>query len=277
MRTTPNCKINIGLQVMRRREDGYHDLETIFVPVPLCDNLTINVSDIEKLSIDGIPIESDAEHNLVMRAYRLMQQEFGDRIPKCDISLTKNIPTGAGLGGGSSDAAFTIKMINDAAKLHLNNTEMELLAARLGADCAFFINNRTAYATGIGDRLTPLAFNPIKGYKLVMVKPDESVSTAEAYRGILPRDRRDDLPTCNLAKAIERPIKEWNGLIVNDFEETVFKSHPNLAKLKDALYSHGALYAAMSGSGATIYGIFDNNQDTDINFNANCNVYTFNL
>ncbi len=271
----PNCKINLGLHVMRRRSDGYHDLETVFVPVPLCDTLDISPAESFSFTQDGIALDGDTESNLVVKSYRLMQKEFGKRIPVCDIRLTKNIPTGAGLGGGSSDAAFTIKMLNTLSGLGLPTTTMEALAARLGADCAFFINNQTAFATGIGDHLTPLGFNPLSGYRLLMVKPDEAVSTAEAYGGITPREQRSDIQPCDLINAVKRPAKEWNQLVVNDFEETVFVKHPQLAAIKQALYASGALYAAMSGSGSTIYGIFG--PDAAIDHHFNCNTYTFKL
>ncbi|MBP5547996.1 MAG: 4-(cytidine 5'-diphospho)-2-C-methyl-D-erythritol kinase [Bacteroidales bacterium] len=277
MLTRPNCKINLGLHVMRRREDGYHDLETVFLPVPLCDELEINPAENFSFSQTGIAIGCNAEDNIVVKAFRLLKHECASRLPDVEIHLHKHIPFGAGLGGGSSDAAFTLRMLNEIYDLGFNANQLCSLAAKLGADCAFFIDNEPAYATGIGDKLTPLGFNPLKGYKLLMVKPDEAVSTAEAYGGILPRERRSDLLPCDLTKAVKRPITEWKSLIINDFEETVFRKHPRLEEIKEILYANNALYAAMSGSGATIYGIFDNNQDTNINFNANCNVYTFNL
>ncbi len=271
----PNCKINLGLHVMRRRSDGYHDLETVFVPVPLCDTLDISPAESFNFIQDGIALDGDTENNLVAKAYRLMQQKFGERIPVCCIRLTKKIPTGAGLGGGSSDAAFTIKMLNTLAGLGLTSTAMEALAAQLGADCAFFINNQAAFATGIGDRLAPLGFNPLTGYKLLMVKPDEAVSTAEAYGGITPRERRSNIQPCDLTITIKRPAEEWKNLVVNDFEETVFTKHPHLAEIKQTLYDTGALYAAMSGSGSTMYGIFGS--DANIEHIFNCNTYTFKL
>lgn len=274
----PNCKINIGLHVVRRREDGYHDLETIFVPVPLCDELEMEIAESFNFEQDGIDIACNNEDNLVVRTYRLMQKTYKERIKPVSIHLRKNIPFGAGLGGGSSDAAFTIKMLNGLFDLNLTTETMERLASKLGADCAFFINNETAFATGIGDCLTKVGFNPLKGHKLIMVKPDETVSTAEAYSGIVPRERKAK-GICDLTEAIKKPVCEWKNIIVNDFEETVFKKHPSLATIKESLYSHGAIYAAMSGSGSTVFGIIDdnNNENFHLDIDVNYKVYTFNF
>lgn len=262
---------------MRRREDRYHDLETVFLPVPLCDELVIEPAESFSFSQTGIAIDCNPEDNIVVKAFRLMQRECGNRLPDVEIHLHKHIPFGAGLGGGSSDAAFTLRMLNDIFGLGFSADRLRTLAAKLGADCAFFIDNQPAYATGIGDKLTPLGFNPLKGYKLIMVKPDETVSTAEAYGGIVPRERRSDIMPCNLTEAVKRPISEWRNLIINDFEETVFTKHPRLAEIKEQLYANGSIYSAMSGSGATIYGIFDNNRDINIRFSVDYSVYTFNL
>ena len=275
MKAFPNCKINLGLHVVRRRSDGYHDLETVFLPVPLCDELEINPSESFSFSQTGIAIDCNPEDNIVVRAYRLLQRECGIRLPEVEISLRKKIPFGAGLGGGSSDAAFTLKMVDELYSLGLGSERLCTLAAKLGADCPFFIDNRPAFATGIGDCLTPLDFNPLAGHKLLLVKPDEAVSTAEAYGGITPRERRNDIEPCNLAEAVARPVEEWARLIVNDFEATVFAKHPRLAAIKQTLYDTGALYAAMSGSGSTIYGIFE--AGNDIDFKTEYDTYSFNL
>ena len=275
MKAFPNCKINLGLHVVQRRSDGYHDLETVFVPVPLCDELEINPSESFSFSQTGIAIDCNPEDNIVVRAYRLLQRECGIRLPEVKISLRKKIPFGAGLGGGSSDAAFTLKMVDELYSLGIGSERLCTLAAKLGADCPFFIDNRPAFATGIGDCLTPLDFNPLAGHKLLLVKPDEAVSTAEAYGGITPRERRNDIEPCNLAEAVARPVEEWARLIVNDFEATVFAKHPRLAAIKQTLYDAGALYAAMSGSGSTIYGIFE--AGNDIDFKTEYDTYSFNL
>lgn len=257
MTTYPNCKINLGLHVVGKRPDGYHDLETIFLPVPdLCDELEITEAGSGSESVmvqDGITLDNAPGDNLCMKAYRLLHSEFG--IPPVVIRLKKNIPFGAGLGGGSSDAAFTLKMLNAMFSLGLGNTALEQRAARLGADCAFFVKNQPAYATGIGDRLEPIAGLELENLKLKIEIPEgEHVSTREAYAG-LKRDlfgsQRPDL-----REAVKRPVAEWRNLIVNDFEASVFPSHPAIAELKESMYSRGALYASMTGSGAAVFGIF---------------------
>ncbi len=250
----PNCKINLGLHVVGKRPDGYHDLETLFLPVmELCDELEI-VEGPLAMHQDGIALDNTPEDNLCMKAWRLLHDEFG--IPSVTIRLKKGIPFGAGLGGGSSDAAFTLKMLNGMFSLGLEDSQLEQRAARLGADCAFFIRNRAAYATGIGDQLEPIEWEVGSGkWKVVIEIPEgEHVSTKEAYTGL----QRDlfGCPRPDLREAIHRPIEEWRNLIVNDFEESVFPSHPAIAALKEEMYRRGALYASMTGSGAAVFGIF---------------------
>lgn len=250
----PNCKINLGLHVVGKRPDGYHDLETLFLPVmELCDELEI-VEGPLAMHQDGIALDNTPEDNLCMKAWRLLHDEFG--IPSVTIRLKKGIPFGAGLGGGSSDAAFTLKMLNGIFSLGLEDSQLEQRAARLGADCAFFIRNRAAYATGIGDQLEPIEWEVESGkWKVVIEIPEgEHVSTKEAYAGL----QRDlfGCPRPDLREAVRRPIEEWRNLIVNDFEASVFPSHPAIAALKEEMYRRGALYASMTGSGAAVFGIF---------------------
>lgn len=250
----PNCKINLGLHVVGKRPDGYHDLETLFLPVmELCDELEI-VEGPLAMHQDGIALDNTPEDNLCMKAWRLLHDEFG--IPSVTIRLKKGIPFGAGLGGGSSDAAFTLKMLNGMFSLGLEDSQLEQRAARLGADCAFFIRNRAAYATGIGDQLEPIEWEVGSGkWKVVIEIPEgEHVSTKEAYAGL----QRDlfGCPRPDLREAVRRPIEEWRNLIVNDFEASVFPSHPAIAALKEEMYRRGALYASMTGSGAAVFGIF---------------------
>ena len=250
----PNCKINLGLHVVGKRPDGYHDLETLFLPVmELCDELEV-VEGPLAMHQDGIALDNTPEDNLCMKAWRLLHDEFG--IPSVTIRLKKGIPFGAGLGGGSSDAAFTLKMLNGIFSLGLEDSQLEQRAARLGADCAFFIRNRAAYATGIGDQLEPIEWEVESGkWKVVIEIPEgEHVSTKEAYTGL----RRDlfGCPRPDLREAVRRPIEEWRNLIVNDFEASVFPSHPAIAALKEQMYRRGALYASMTGSGAAVFGIF---------------------
>jgi len=256
MITTPNCKINLGLNVVRRRADGYHDLESIFLPMGLCDELTIEPAEVFDFTQNGIAIDGPAESNLVVRAYRLMQEHFDKRVGPVRIRLTKQIPFGAGLGGGSSDAAATICMLDNLFDLGLEHEQRCQLASRLGADCPFFVGNRAAYVTGIGDQISPLDHNPIEGLRLVLAMPDDSVSTSEAYGGIIPREAAGLTDYMPLLEAIQHPVEEWRNLIVNDFEQTVFALHPVIRLLKDAFYADGALYASMSGSGASVFALY---------------------
>lgn len=248
----PNCKLNLGLHVVGRRPDGYHDLETIFLPVSdLHDELEIVEGPLAMLQ-DGITLDNTPEDNLCMKAWQLLHEEFG--IPTASIKLKKGIPFGAGLGGGSSDAAFTLKMLNKMFTLGLTDSQLEQRAARLGADCTFFIRNRAAYATGIGNILNPIELD-LSNYRIAIEIPNEEhVSTKEAYSGLnhnLFGTHRPDL-----REAVKQPIECWRDLIVNDFEASVFPTHPAIAALKDDMYRRGALYASMTGSGAAVFGIF---------------------
>ena len=253
MKTTPNCKINLGLHVVGKRPDGYHDLQTIFVPVhSFCDELVIEPTPDSRTTMhqDGITLDNAPDDNLCIRAYRLLHDEFG--IPPVTIRLTTHIPFGAGLGGGSSDAAFTLKMLNEMFSLGLSTSDLEQRAARLGADCAFFIQNRPAYATGIGDQLEPLDLDFTAYHIVVEIPPAEHVSTREAYAGLhIQGGIRPDL-----RQAVCQPVAVWRNLIVNDFEDSVFPAHPAIAALKDDMYRRGALYASMTGSGAAVFGLF---------------------
>jgi 4-diphosphocytidyl-2-C-methyl-D-erythritol kinase len=256
MITFPNCKINLGLHVVGKRADGYHDLETIFVPVhDLHDELEILPAtgcQLPAMIQDGIALDNAPEDNLCVKAWRLLHEEFG--IPAVSIRLKKGIPFGAGLGGGSSDAAFTLKMLNEIFSLGLDEGALEQRAARLGADCAFFVRNQTAYATGIGDRLEPLEIENSKLKIEIKIPEGEHVSTKEAYAGL---DHSSFLiPHSSLTEALKRPVEEWRDLIVNDFEASVFPAHPAIAALKEEMYRRGALYASMTGSGAAVFGIF---------------------
>ena len=251
MKTSPNCKINLGLRVVRRRDDGYHDLETLFLPVPLCDKLEVTPADTFSFTAAGIPIDCAPDDNICVRAYRLLLADF-PQLPPVHIHLTKVIPFGAGLGGGSSDAAFLLRMLNEMFSLGLTAGKLRGYAARLGADCAFFIDNCPALAEGIGDRLTPLDVNPVADLQLVLAKPSDAVSTREAYAGITPCGEVQP----SLVEAVRQPAATWLGTIVNDFERSVFPSHPAIAALKQRMYDAGACYASMTGSGAAVFGLF---------------------
>lgn len=256
MLSFPNCKINLGLHVVSKRPDGYHNLETLFLPVPLTDKLEINISETNSFSQDGIPIAGNPNDNLCVKAYNLLRESYPEQVGSVTIHLKKNIPFGAGLGGGSADAAFTLKMLNELFSLQLSSDELRAFAARLGADCPFFIDNQPAYATGIGDLLEPFPIN-LSGYALLLVKPQDAVSTKEAYSGIVPRDKRTDINPVDLKAALCQPVDLWKEMVVNDFEDSVFPAHPAIAAIKQQLYDCGATYAAMSGSGSTVFGLFN--------------------
>ena len=262
----PCCKINLGLRVLGRRPDGYHDLESIFIPVPfLHDDLELTPLDSPDgetlLTLSGIPVQGDTADNLCLRAYDVLKADFPD-LPPVHIKLHKRIPTGAGLGGGSSDAAFTLKGLNDLFALGLGEDELERYAARLGADCPFFIRCVPALVEGIGDRLTPLDHNPIEGYHLLLAKPPEAVSTREAYAGIdemKATETKERTPDNMSAQTLgaRTPGQTPGQIPGNDFEATVFPRHLAIARLKADLYAFGAYYASMSGSGSAVYGLFE--------------------
>lgn len=251
----PNAKINLGLNIVERRPDGYHNIETVFYPIPLTDVLEIvpaaDGTD-TTLTCYGNPVDCPPEKNLVMKAYRLMQERY--HVPAVSIHLYKHIPDGAGLGGGSSDAAHTLVMLNKMFKLELSDEELAGMAVQLGADCAFFIYNRPMIATGIGDVLSPIDVN-LQGMTLLLVKPPMGVDTRTAYSRVKPQE-----PLMPLTDIISRPLPSWDGLLVNDFEPSVFAALPQLWLIRARLLDAGAQYAAMSGSGSTVFGIFDNDK-----------------
>ena len=254
----PCAKINLGLNIVSKREDGYHNLETVFYPIPLQDALEIKYMD-EKfpsdvdcdLKVTGNAVDCDEQKNLVVKAYNLLARDF--QLPRVHAHLYKHIPSQAGLGGGSADAAFMIRLLDERFRLNIGNPEMESYAARLGADCAFFIEAEPAFAEGIGDQLMPVdgPEGNLHGYYLAVVKPDVAVSTQEAYAAITPKK-----PAKCCRDIVRQPIETWRDELVNDFEEPIFQLHPELAVLKEKMYELGAVYASMSGSGSAIYGIF---------------------
>lgn len=247
----PNAKINLGLNVVERRPDGYHNIETIFYPIGIQDVLSIETSETctdYSFSSSGIMVDGDPENNLIVKAYHLLRSAY--EFPPVDIALHKQIPFGAGLGGGSSDAAFTLKALNELYDLNISTRKLETLATKLGADCAFFIKNKPVYAEGIGNVFSTVKVS-LKNYWMLLVKPDIHVSTAEAYAGIIPTASEKPL-----TELIKLPIEEWKRVIKNDFEKTVFEKQPEIGYIKDNLYKLGAKYASMSGSGSSVYGIF---------------------
>ena len=244
----PNAKINIGLNVVSKRDDGYHNLETIFYPVKLTDALEFADGEETILSISGIQIEAAPEDNLIIKAYNLLKSDFN--LPNLKFHLHKVIPFGAGLGGGSSDAAFTLKMLNEYFELGLSTLKLETYAAEIGADCPFFIQNKPTFATGIGNKFHNIELN-LSDYEIVILKPNISVSTPDAYKNVIPRN-----PKYRLTEIVKTPVESWKNLVVNDFEKSIFPKHPQIASLKQLLYDLGAVFASMSGSGSAVFGIF---------------------
>ena len=256
----PNCKLNIGLRVIDRRTDGYHDLETIFYPVyGLHDELeveTMPTDDVEFIQV-GLAVDCKAEDNLILRCYHRMREQY-PQIGGVRIRFRKQIPFGAGLGGGSSDAAHMAIALNELFGLGLSQAELAEMVRPLGADCPFFIYNTPCYAEGIGDKLRPIRFD-LSGLRLVMIKPACGVSTREAYSGITrhPEARGQLLQTLSKSKSALDLLRHYPEVFLNDFEQTVFPLHPEIAAQKKRLQDAGALYAAMSGSGSTVFGLFE--------------------
>lgn len=268
-----NAKLNFGLNIVRKREDGYHDLETVFYPIglesgmpqqpdPFDDILEVNLDRSKptgcRFQIMGRRLDCPPEQNLVVKATTLFVTSFFDKMGVDDslglfnVNLDKHLPDGAGLGGGSADASFTLNTLNEILENPFSTNELIDMAAKLGADCPFFIVNRPCFAEGIGDILHPVNFD-LQGNYILIVKPPVHVSTKEAFAGIKPRKPKFDLRFLPYL-----PLSEWKKNVVNDFEETIFPLHPELAQLKEEIYSSGAAYASMSGSGSALYGIYDN-------------------
>ena len=267
----PNAKINIGLNVLEKREDGFHNLETLFYPVGVVENPSdglvpqqvvdvLEIVEAPELQMHqyGIEYPGDPMDNLCVKAYKALKQDFD--IPPVAIHLYKKIPVGAGLGGGSSDAAFTLRGLNEMFSLGLSDAQLAAYAATLGSDCAFFIYNRPMIGTGRGEILEPAEISPLDEYEIRMVYPPYFVSTAAAYGGIVPRNKRaangEKFDSRQLVEMLRNPVETWRECVVNDFETTVFAKIPELAPYKDELYAQGAVYASMSGSGSSFFGIF---------------------
>ncbi len=246
----PNAKINLGLRVLSRRKDGYHNLETIFYPIQLSDTLEITPTNTAGIHFtqDGIPVDCAPQDNLIFRIAKALLEHTNEG--GINIHFTKTVPFGAGLGGGSSDAAHTALAINELFQLNLSQKALCEYVSKFGADCPFFILNTPCLATGIGEILTPISFS-LAGYSLVLIKPDIHVSTKAAYAGVTPTPQAD-----SLADLIQLPIEQWKDHIVNDFEVSVFAQFPAIGAIKEQLYDLGAVYASMSGSGSSVFGIF---------------------
>lgn len=265
----PNCKINLGLHITGKRADGFHDLETVFYPLPVTDALEVITPGTLQFTSSGIPVPGDAADNLCLRAFHLLQQDFPQLQP-VNIHLHKHIPIGAGLGGGSADAAFMLQLLNKKFQLELTPSQLTDYAARLGSDCPFFILNQPCYATGRGEIMEPLSLD-LSGYSFLLVHPGIHVNTGWAFRQITPQQ-----PARALKETIQLPVAEWPQVISNDFEAPVFAAHPQVAEIKAAMYAGGAVYATMSGSGSAVVGIFPKNKIADIRWDASYLVFKVN-
>ncbi len=255
MVTFPNAKINIGLNIVGKRPDGYHDIESCFYPIPWNDVLEIIESDSLSFQSTGIPIPGEANGNLCIKAYHQIRKDFS--IPPVAIHLHKVIPIGAGLGGGSADGAFMLRLLNDKFELAISDDQLESYAAQLGADCPFFIQNKPTLASGIGNIFTPVSVD-LTGFYIVLINPEIHIGTKEAYSGVMPK--ATNKPITSL---LELPIDQWQSKVINDFEKSIFPNHPKIASLKERLLSLGAKYASMTGSGSTVFGLFDEQIDID--------------
>jgi 4-diphosphocytidyl-2-C-methyl-D-erythritol kinase len=249
MTTFPNAKINIGLQIIQKRPDGFHDIASCFYPVGWADALEVIEAEAFSFSSSGIDIPGDAAKNLCVKAYDLLKADFA--LPPVAMHLLKNVPIGAGMGGGSADAAFTLKLLNDKFQLKISISDLENYARQLGSDCAFFVQNKPMYCFDKGDQFTDIEIN-IKGKYVVLVYPNLHISTAEAYSGVKPQQ-----PKTDLIEALKLPLSDWKNYVVNDFEIGLFEKYPVLLQIKNQLYEQGAAYASMTGSGSTLFGIFE--------------------
>lgn len=251
----PNSKINLGLQIIEKRSDGFHNLETLFYPIDkgLVDILEIIESNNLKMHQYGIIYDGAPMDNLCIKAYNAIKSRFD--IPPVEIHLMKQIPVGAGLGGGSADASFVLKGLNQLFKLGITDNELIKIASTLGSDCPFFILNKPTYAQGRGEILTPFSTASLldlqQNYRIELVHPNIHISTKEAYAGVCPHE-----PATSLKRVLDMDIKEWAKYLVNDFEESIFFNHPKLEKMKQDLYRKGAVYASMTGSGSSLFGVF---------------------
>lgn len=265
----PNAKINLGLNIVSKRADGYHNIETIFYPIKIEDALEIVIpkdATEDKFFLEGLSVDGDPSNNLVWKALQLMRKYYS--FPFIEVHLLKAIPMGAGIGGGSSDAAFMLKLLNTIFQWNLSQEELVNFAVQLGADCPFYIYNQAMYAEGIGEVLSNIELN-LQDYIITLVKPDVFVSTKEAFSQIHPKH-----PKRNLKEVIKLPIEEWKNNMINDFEEGVFQNHPELKTIKSKLYEMGAIYASMSGSGSSIYALSKSPIDLTDDLFQNCYTWT---
>jgi 4-diphosphocytidyl-2-C-methyl-D-erythritol kinase len=261
----PNCKINIGLRVGNKRADGFHNVETIFFPIPLFDVQEVIAKPLHpttdfQLFTTGLPIKGDATDNLCTKAYYLLKKDF-EHIPAIELHLHKVVPMGGGLGGGSSDAAFTLLALNEKFNLNISTEKLQAYAGQLGSDCPFFITNKPSIALGRGEILNDISLT-LKDYKIIIVAPNVHINTGWAFQQLAREINTEATVEASLfSKAIQLPIEEWRHHLVNDFEIPVFKTHPELEEIKKTLYNTRALYASMSGSGSCLFGIFEREEN----------------
>ena len=250
----PNAKINIGLNIVSKREDGYHNLETVFYPVPLKDVLEFMVPEKQTketcIEVSGTELDISNNENICIKAYKLLAADY--ELPNLKMYLHKTIPAGAGLGGGSSDASFLLKQLNQYFKLNVSEKKLADYASELGADCAFFLKNKAVFASGIGNRFELIKLD-LKGYYILIIKPNFSINTVDAFKNIKPA-----VPEIRLREIIKQPVNSWKDQLRNDFETPLFQRHPELKKIKSELYNLGADFASMSGSGSALFGLFKN-------------------
>ena len=245
----PNCKINLGLSILAKRADGFHELETVFYPIAVSDALEILPAESLTLTQTGIAVPGDPSQNLCLKAYNLLKKDF-PQLPAVQIHLHKNIPMGAGLGGGSSDGTSALLILNQQFSLGLNDNQLIQYASQLGSDCPFFVYNKACHATGRGEVLTPIELD-LSNYQFLLVHPGKHISTAWAFQQLKPHTKSESIQS-----VIQKTISEWKDLLINDFEAPVFKAEPTLSTIKEQLYDLGAIYASLSGSGSSLFGIF---------------------
>jgi 4-diphosphocytidyl-2-C-methyl-D-erythritol kinase len=262
----PNCKINLGLHITGKRTDGFHNLETVFYPVAIKDALEIIPSTLDtdiKFSASGKTVNVQDDDNICVKAFRLLKKDF-PQLPNIKMHLHKNIPMGAGLGGGSADASAVLVMLNDMYALNMSTEKLIAYALQLGSDCPFFIHNKACFATGRGEVLEPIQID-LSNYKILIVNPGIHVNTGAAFKGL---DANNFSPAGALEATVKGDILTWKQNLKNDFEKLVFEQHPTIEKIKDNLYAQGALYSAMSGTGSTVFGIFEKSTMIELNFPA---------
>lgn len=260
----PNAKINLGLNIIEKRADGYHNIESVFYPVAWCDALEVIKSDTFSFTSSGLEIPGNQENNLIVKAYKLLENEGFLKGNQVNIHLHKVLPMGAGIGGGSADGAFALKMLNELFELNLTNSQLENFAELLGSDCPFFIENKPKFCFGKGTEFEEIDFS-LKGKKVVLINPQTHISTVEAYAGVKPQK-----PEISIKDILSKPITVWKGFLKNDFEEKIIENHPKIGEIKNQLYGFGAIYASMTGSGSTVFGIFDESIDLSEMYFEDC-------